>query len=252
MRVISPSQIAVQAANMTTRGLAKAQTHGRCAMCGTQHQAGADVVPFLPPETFMDYAAMRAPESKEMCVYCDAVWCRDFAQTYLKTIVCDEGVFPAASNDHLAYWLLNPPKGAWLFLQGDQKIQHVVFRAPVNHSQEVYQVRMGDAVLTVRREMLIAGAEAARELSDVATQLRRQTNKKAPALKSPFHSLSRDCDSQTQGQLRIELIKEAQTNQRVASLANTISKLTAGELWGLTSVLYAANPTKPEPKISKE
>jgi hypothetical protein len=41
---------------------------------------------------------------------------------------------------------------------------------------------------------------------------------------------------------------EAKSNHQVAQWIKTIQQLTAGELWGLTAVLYAKNEiTSPEP-----
>lgn len=207
------------------------------------------VVPFTPAPSFTDYPALLHPESSDICRWCDAVWNRDFTQSYLKTVITDEGIYPAASNDHLAYWLTNPPAGSWLFLQGDQKVQHLVWRTPVNTSQEVFQVRFGELIFTIRREHLMAGAKAASELAQVATALRGAT--RGAAFKSPFISLSRDVDSLRQGQLRAELLVAAQTDPRVRELCATISSLTAGELWGLTAVLYAANPNKPQLAVKR-
>lgn len=247
---MSPSELVCKAAKLTPKGLARAPVGGRCAMCGASHVAGEEIVPFEPLATFTDWQALRAPQSRVICRWCHGVWTRDFTQTHLKSIVCADGVFPAASNDHLAYWLLNPPDGPWVFLQGDQKVQHVVWRAPVNLSREVYQIRAGESILTVRRESLQAGAMAAKELADKATELRGA--KRGAPYKSPFVSLSRDRDSPSQGALRPELLRHASSDPLTAKNIATIHSLTAGELWALTSVLYAINPNRPEPKFNQE
>jgi CRISPR type IV-associated protein Csf1 len=248
---ISPSQIAAKAARLAPSGMFRAPAPGLCAMCGTHYEHGESVSPAVLPETFTDYSALRNQGGDHICGWCTAVMNRDFSQTHLKSVICAEGVFSAASNDHIAYWLMNPPAGAWLFVQGDQKVQHIIFRTPVNHSQDVFQVRLGETVVTIRRAMLAQGKEAANALAAVANDIRFRDGKRGAALKSPFVSLSRDFDALSQGVLRRELLVEAQEKPEVKRLVNIIQKLTAGELWGLTAVLYATNPHRPEPKTSE-
>lgn len=247
--MIYPSQFACEAAGQPASVGTPAHAGGACAFCARPHQVGEPVVDFQPGNTFTDWAALKAPGSRYLCVWCDAVRSRDFTQTYLKTVITREGVFPAASNDHLAYWHLNPPEGPWLFLQGDQKIQHVVWRAVVNTSTDVYLVRAGDTCLTIRRGHVELGAHAAKALAATATEL-RQAKRGAP-LKSPFVSLSRDMDSPSQGFLRRELIEHGRTHAQTAQQIKVINSLTAGELWALTSVLYAKSPSKPQTILTR-
>ncbi|MCM3609532.1 hypothetical protein M4D49_29080 [Cupriavidus pauculus] len=244
------SELACRAIGREPKGTFIAQEAGACAMCGRRHETGESVVPFQPQASFTDWTALRAPASQFICKWCDAVWDRDFTQTYLKTIVCEAGVFPAASNDHLAYWIMNPPEGRWLFLQGDQKIQHVVWRAPVNRSREVFQVRAGESVLTIRSRQLHAGLAAVKGLAAKATELRGV--KRGAPFKSPFISLSRDLDSPSQGVLRRELYAHAAEDPLTAQNIAIVGALTGGELWALTSILYAKNPHRPEPLSIKE
>lgn len=246
-KAISPSQVAVMAAGLAPSGLIPAPSADRCVMCGIHHAAGESVVPFVPTDTFMDYPALRNPTGTHMCRWCDAAWSTAFAQTYLKTVMCAEGVFPAAKNENLAYWLLNPPAGNWLFLQGDQKVQHVVFRAPVNRSTEIFQIQMGEAVVTVRRAMLEKGLAAAKELAQAANDLNAKKGKRGPPLKSPFIDLSRSFTSPSHGAIRQDLLIAAAHDAQVALNLATLSELTPGELWGLTSVLYVQTPVRPAP-----
>lgn len=250
MDVMFPTELACSAIGRepSTRNITA--TDCTCAMCGRPLPTGSAFAPFEPQVSFTDYTALRSPASNVICPWCDETWDRDFTQTWLKTIICREGIFPAASNDHLAYWLLNPPSGDWIFLQGDQKVQHVIWRAPINRSQEIFQVRAGETLLTIRRKHLQRGAEAARDLAAVATDLKEP--KRGAPFKSPFLSLSRDRDSPSQGVLRPELYKHAGTDRRTHQHIDTINALTAGELWALTAVLYAQNPTRPTALNLKE
>ncbi|QMI49807.1 type IV CRISPR-associated protein Csf1 (plasmid) [Burkholderia sp. MBR-1] len=215
-------------------------------MCGYVHAAGDPVSPFAPDSSFTDYGALRAPGSRVMCGWCAATWNLDFTQRYTKAVICSEGVFPAASNEHIAYWLTNPPAGRWLFLQSDQKRQHVVWRAPVNESREVFTVRFGELLLTVRRTHLVEGTVAAKRLAAAATANRKA---KGAALKNPFVRLSRDLADPAHGVLRSDLYEMAEQDPDVKRDIAIIHALTPGELWGLTATLYVADPQRPDRKL---
>lgn len=242
-RFLSPTQIAVRAAGLSMVGQ-PAQQDGVCALCGYVHHVGDIVSPFSAGDSFTDFGALRAKHSKTVCGSCLATWSADFTQRYSKAVICAQGVFPAASNDHIAWWLLNPPSGAWVMVQSDQKRQHVLWRAPVNTSTEVFVVRFGEIQLTIRRKYLQAGADAAERLAAVASE-----GRKGAPLKSPFAALSRDLDIPSHGTLRHGLYAMA-GNPQIKADIDLINGLTPGELWGLTAVLYAQNPTRPNPKLT--
>jgi len=240
---LHPSRLAVQAAGRDHTGVMSAQAPGACAMCGQHHAIGDPVTPFVPTDSFTDYPALRAKSSRIICGWCAAT-CNDiFTQKVLKTVICRDGIFPAASNVHIAYWLLNPPDGPWMWVQGDQKKQHIIWRTPVNTSRDVYQVRNGEQVLTVRRQRLLPAVEAARRLARAAS-----AGRKGAALKSPFVRLSRDLDDPAHGCIRADLHAKALTDDAVATDVRQIQSLTAGELWALTALLYAEpEATRPQP-----
>ncbi|WP_420213418.1 type IV CRISPR-associated protein Csf1 (plasmid) [Burkholderia aenigmatica] len=244
--MISPSRLAATAAGLGPIESAAARTPGCCAMCGHGHAIGDPVAPFEPDASFTDYGALRAPASRVICGWCAVTWSADFTQRYTKSVICSEGVFPAASNEHIAYWLLNPPAGQWIFMQSDQKRQHLVWRMPVNTSREVFTVRYGELLLTVRRSYLEEGTAAAKRLAAAAT-----TNRKVrgAALKSPFVRLSRDLSDPAHGAIRADLYELAESDSEVKKDIAFIHSLTAGEIWGLTATLYVSDPQRPERKL---
>jgi len=239
---ISPSRLFIEAAGLKPAGSLGASGAGVCAMCGSAHKAGDIVAKFKPDDGFTDYVALRGKGSNLICGYCDAAWCKNVLMNYAKCVVCTEGVFPAASNPHLAWWLLNPPKGPWTFFQSNQKQQHLVWRAPVNYSDELFFVRYGELVLSVRPAMLAKGKEAAARLAAVASE-----NRKGQAIKSPFARLDRELAQMSHGVIRGDLTQIALERVDVANDIAVINSLTAGEMWGLTAVMYCT-PEKPAVK----
>ena len=234
MKTLSPSQIALEASGRKPVGVCKVKCDGSCAFCGHAYLAGELVMPFAPISSFTDYGSMKSPGSKFLCGWCAGGWHVDFTQKALKTVMCADGVFPAASNADIAYWLTNPPKGHWIWVMGDQKRQHIVWRATVNTSQEIFQIRQGENNMTVRRAYLFAAVDAAKNLADVASK-----GHKGSALKSPFMRLSRDLDEPLHGMIREDLHRLAQTDVQVRSDVRVLQSCTPGELWALTALLYA-------------
>jgi CRISPR type IV-associated protein Csf1 len=238
----SPSKIAVMAAGRQPLSAIKAKEAGVCAMCGYPHSPGDPIAPFAPTDSFTDYPALKRPQSPVICGWCAATWNADYTQTALKTVMCSEGVFAAASNADIAYWLHNPPKGDWIWVMGDQKRQHIVWRATVNTSKEMFQVRQGENNMTIRRARVFEAVKSARRLAAAASK-----GRKGAPLKSPFVRLSRDLDEPMHGAIRNDLQALAKTSLEVKSDIRLIQSCTPGELWALTAALYAEpNPERPK------
>ncbi|MGF6440143.1 type IV CRISPR-associated protein Csf1 [Paraburkholderia youngii] len=244
MSLISPSRLTIEAAGLSPVSTHKAAHAGICAMCGYPYQAGDPVLAFRPESSFTDYGALRGQGNKAIDGWCAATWTREFTQTHGKAVVSRQGVFKAASNNDIAWWLLNPPEGPWLFVQMDQQVQHLFWRAPVNYSRDVFFIQYGEARLTVRRENLARGADAARRLAIVASE-----GRKGAALKHPFVRLARELDEPLHGLLRPNLYKIANDRVEVGADIDIVAGLTSGELWGLTAVLYATESAVPERKL---
>lgn len=205
------------------------------------------VVPFSPGSSFTDYASLRKPYSGVICGWCAATWNEDFTQKAIRTVMCEEGVFPAASSADIAFWLANPPAGKWIWIMGDQKRQHLVWRTTVNTSQEIFQVRYGENLLTIRRQMITQAIEAARRLAAAAS-----VGRKGAPLKSPFVRISRDMDDCAHGRIRWDLDAIAANDEQVSKDIRLIRSCTPGELWGLTAALYAEpSSQRPQPYFSK-
>lgn len=235
MTTLSPSRVALQAAGREPVGAFKSKCDGECAFCGHSYSTGDLVMPFAPESSFTDYGSMKRPGSKYLCGWCAGAWNVDFTQKALKTVMCSEGVFPAASNADISYWLTNPPKGNWIWVKGDQKRQHIVWRTTVNTSREIFQIRQGENNMTIRREHLFSAVDSARSLAVIAS-----TGRKGAALKSPFMRLSRDLDEPVHGMIRDDLHRLAQTDVQVKYDVRILQSCTPGELWALTALLYAA------------
>lgn len=241
--MISPSEIVLRALNRPPLSPMQADAPGRCAMCGVAHQQGDPIAPFSPDESFTDWAELGSPQSRVICGWCAGVWQRPFMDTYSKSIASSEGFFPCASNDHIAYWLLNPPEPPFVMYLSDQRIQHIVWKASPNYSKKLFTVRFGNRMLVVRPDKLKA---AKASIEEIVIQVNLQSVKK---IKTPFSSLARGLDDVSHGQIRATTYAEILKNPKLIEELNNLHQLTPGEVWGLTAVCYAKNPHKPDPTL---
>lgn len=246
---LSPSQIAVKAAGLAPEG----KPHGSdfiCTACACHFDAAMPATKLVLPDSFTDYSAFLYPQGEHLCGWCATVMGKDagFTQRFLNTVITTDGVFGAFSKGELAYWLLNPPVGEWLFLRGDQKVQHLVFRAPVNQSQQVYRLAFGDLRLTVRKRHLEVGLQAAKDLTAISNDMESASvkRKSKPKFSTPFAVIDWKFATQSNGMLRRELLLQAAQDPRTAELVTIIQALSVGELWAVSVCLNAelAPPTR--------
>jgi CRISPR type IV-associated protein Csf1 len=154
--------------------------------------------------------------------------------------MCKQGVFKSAANTDIAYWITNPPEGHWIWIMGMQQRQHMVWKATVNTSQDVFQVLYDETPMTIRRKKVFDAVDASRRLAAAASVGRRG----AP-LKIPFNRLSRDLDDASHGSIRRDLHNMAVTDPEIRADIKVIQSCTPGEIWALTALMYAQPEDKP-------
>lgn len=239
--LISPSKLTVMAAGIAPVGSRKAQEDERCAMCGTSILAGDLIDDFSPGDSFTDHPALAAKCSRVICADCKAVWRKEFMQKYSKSVICKDGVFPFAKMENQAYWLLEPPETPFVIIVSDQQQQHLIWRAPVNYSRDLYQIRFGSTILTIRRPILLESVKAARSLVDAMN-----AGGKKPAIKNPFERLDWAIEDLRHGRLRQDVLALPDAEKEIALLRS----LTPGEMWGLCVLLAGKGPVRPDPSIT--
>lgn len=249
MMMISPSRLAIAAAGFRPIGM-PAVTEGRCKMCGFEHNQGDPVVDAALPDSFTSWGELSAPGSPVVCGSCAAVSQDPWMQAWMNACITQAGVYKFASNADIAYWLLNPPDGPFVMTRGDQQKQHLVWRTPVNYNREVYQVRIGEKLVTIRRAHLIKARDAALALSDLMNAQPQASIKRgrkaASSFTNPFVAVAREMDSLAAGVLKHEVAALAANDPAAAEHVAVLRQCTPGEIWGLTAVLYSEpslNPT---------
>lgn len=246
--LISPSRLAIEAAGMHPKG-SPASEPGCCSLCGHAYAVGDLVASAAMPDTFTNWGEIASPGSPFKCGYCATVVNDPWTQAWMNAVICREGVFKFASNADIAAWLLNPPEGPFVMTKGDQQRQHLVWRTPVNYNREIFRLRIGEKLVTIRRQHLQEARDAAIKLSDLM-KLERESDAKRgrkPAREfiNPFIAVAREMDSLQAGQIRQEALALAVSNPEADNCLKTLLRCTPGEIWGLTAVLYAEPSSEP-------
>ncbi len=240
-----PTELLAKKALLEPLANTEAPADGFCAFCGKPHLKGTAVVSFSPEPTFNDNFNLKSRTSDYLCGSCAATSLKVFQTKYGKALVCEDGIFPCAKNDDIAYWLLNPPAGPWYMHLGTKSRQHITWKTPVNLSQDVFFVQLNSLVLTMRRAALVAQKDAALRLVACVNQARGLKSKSA-ALRTPYVNPCRELDDPIFGVLRREVLELAVLNPSMQADVQILQAALPGEVWALSATLYATeNSVKP-------
>ncbi len=251
--IISPSLLAIKALGIEPEGTEVAKDDCECAVCGTAIRSGEVVDNLRLPESFTNRAALANPSGRFRCGACTAVMTRKEFQMGLSTAIFGaDGYFPIMKKESRAWAFMNPPQPPFSICIQNAQQQHVVWRAPVTLSRDLLLVRVGEQVVRIRREKLMAARLVAISLNE-KRQAPEQTNSAGSkrqrgrpetlSLESPFIS---DWKLQSAEGGRIKWwVEKLSTNGLVdQSDLDLLFSLNGGEVWALSAVL--ADPVQPE------
>jgi CRISPR type IV-associated protein Csf1 len=126
------------------------------------------------------------------------------------------------------------------------KNQHMVWRSPVNYSQELFYVKVGLRNLKIRREVLLRAIEAGDKVGKIFALGEKVNGRSNPLVDSGMDA--RSLQSYGLGKLRIDPNRKNDKHDPIyeEKLAATSSErafletgLTLGELWALPFFLSA-------------
>jgi CRISPR type IV-associated protein Csf1 len=248
---LTSSRLAAVAAGHIPVTTETAMDDGHCTMCAGAIRRGERYMPASFGRSFTDRAYLAAPSSLMLCGHCAAIRDKLFLQTLSSSVVTRDAFYRFASNNDRAWFFLNPPEPPFIAYTTNAQMQHLIWRTPVSWSRDVFHVRYGHNLLTIRHARLLRGLKAARRL---VTALNADTTsgkkrKSSYTLRSPFSALDRELSTLEHGYLRQQLRQMAATNQDIQLDVALVESLNAGELWALTALLYVESPTQPVPII---
>jgi hypothetical protein len=199
-----------------------------CAMEGRPLQSGERIAPFKPGANFMDDAAL-ADRSPVVSGWVAPLLGRNTMSKVQRAVITEEGIFPTSKKIHRAFFLMNPPEPPFAWVISDATMQHLIWKAPLNLSNQQFRIQLGNRVLLIRRRCLDEAVERGRQ-SEIRPWLDTDW-----AIKSPnFGRINPKLD---------------------ADFARFLTTLTTGETWAAGIILSATRegvkelPVKPDPII---
>lgn len=258
--ILSPSLIAIRALGLEPSGtmICEAEAGERCAVCGDTLRKGEPIDTLDLPPSFTNHSSLAIPGGHYRCGACTTVMTNGANfQMGLSTCIASasEGYFPIMKKEHRAWAFLTPPEPPFIITIQNAQQQHTVWRAPVSTSRDILMVRLGEQVLRLRRQKLVAAREAAIRL-DAAINAAREDKpgrgrpaRSPESIESPFFSDWKGQDAQG-GQLKKAAADQIASGAISDSDIAALTTLNSGEIWALTAVLHLS-PVRPEPAALK-
>lgn len=232
---LSPSRIAIEALQIPIDGI-HAKEDGACAYCGTVINAGDLCVKTDISKGFLDGRSMARGSSKVTCPHCAQTLKSTFLMSHGHGMFSAEGKQPFQKWKDVAHALNNPPKPPFIAVYATAKQQHIVWRAPINLSRDVFYVRVGLRNLRIRRVMLEAIKEACRVLGQVLID-HGKINAHEKTLPHPFISLSPDLKEVATGMIQPSLFHDDVWHESLKPHLDVIQSMTLGEIWAMRFIL---------------
>ena len=252
--MISPSKIALHAAGFPQVIEYKLEEEAPCVMCGVSMQAGDSAAAWNPKDSFTNYTQLQAPHSSHVCPDCAGAWRSEFTQGWATGALFNaDGVHKANSVETMAHVLLNPIKTPLLWVKGDQKQQHLVWRTPVTTDANLMRVRLGEKVVAIRRLTVLHALTLVREaevaLKNLPKELRLAKRANPGNEAGIFKYLDWGIDNVDHSILS-DGFKSLTTGNEHAeqfyALERLLQSLNFGEVWALMILLKSKNPIAPE------
>lgn len=220
-----------------------AEKQSRCCMCGRPINVGDLKVPFLAQSTFMDGRSL-TDSSRDSCGYCAVHRNKPTMMALQKFCATESRAWKLYSGANRAWMLHHLPDEPFVLAFSDSKLQHLVWRTPVNLGTEFFRVRYGNRVFGIRRAAIFKAFELCQQLTGALSGA-STSKKKVSAAKHPFVTVDGALDHVSFGVIRRDFLTHE--NETVRSLTTEILnlELDIGEIW-LTGILCNYSPEEPE------
>lgn len=254
--MISPSEIALHAAGFDPISEYELEAAANCVMCGIAMHEGDLAAEWNPKDSFTNWPHLQAPNSKHLCPHCAGAWRKEFTQGWITGAIFNmDGVHRPNSTETLAHALLYPPAPPFVWIRGDQNQQHLVWRTPVTTDVGLLRIRLGEQVVSIRRDLVLSTLKCLRDAEVVLSELpkeKRPAKKANPGNEAGFFKyLDWGIDNVDHGLLSDGLIALAygtpsDSAYTFDALKKMLTALNFGEVWALMILLKSKSPCKPE------
>lgn len=236
---ITSSVVVVQALGLEPEGVATGAS-GICAMCGLQVKLDTLRTPARFSQSFTDDLSLAARGSPCICGYCARLTTADALRASGYGVFSKTGVGAFRKWKDVAQALMEPPEPPFVMTYATANNQHMGWRSPVNHSREMFMVRVGLRDLRIRRSVLIQAVKACELLGSLPGVKSKNTTAVRKTLANPFVSMSPDLKDPAHGRLHPGLhsddAKAAWTPEHTQAM-DLVLGLTLGESWALRFIL---------------
>ena len=236
---LTSSVVVIEALGMKPEG-APATEEAVCAMCGLHINPGDLQAPTPFGQNFTDDLSLAARGSPCVCGYCARLSSVDALRGSGFGVFSRTGVQPFRKWQEVASALMEPPAPPFVMTYATANSQHMGWRAPVNHSRDMFMVRVGLRDLRIRREILSKAVKACEMLGSLPGVKSKTASTARKTLDNPFVAMSPDLKEPSHGRLHpglnSEAAKAAWTPAHSEAL-ELVRNLTLGESWALRFIL---------------
>ena len=134
-----------------------------CSHCGKPVRHGDPYSPATCSSMFSDTRDLAA-FTGIVCAGCSAARSKLVMNFASYVVFTRSAAYPIAKDAHKAWLLLDPPEPPFLAVHTTATMQHLLWRTPVTLSRDLLYLRMGAALLTIRRQRLIAALSIAADV----------------------------------------------------------------------------------------
>ena len=220
-----------------------------CALSGVEVPAGTEnLVPWKPKDSFRDQFFMADRRSRYVTQETSAILTRPFMQRYANSVISTDGWFKFASTNDVAWHLLNPPTPPFVMIFGVTQMQHLLWRAPLSLSRELFFVRLGPRLIRVRHSRVLAALNLAEACLNPVNVFAAEQGKSP--IRAPFMPIIRELNTDTIGEVNPRVIEAAAANVPEAwPFIEHFKSLSVGDLWALGRIWAGRSIelTQPEP-----
>lgn len=237
---ISSSKVVAGALGLKPDGI-PAQKDGHCAFCGHEIKAGDPYVPFTVGGAFMDDLTLAARGSDMTCGYCPHVLSAEGLRTTGYGVFSATGASPFRKWGDIAESLKNPPEPPFVMVYATANNQHMAWRAPVNHSRDLFYVRVGLRDLKIHRQKVL---DAVAVCNRVGLKMGRTSDPSRKTLINPYRTLSSDLKDPNHADLSAAINQPSRPgfahlkdDREYQDDLKFLMGLTLGETWALRFIL---------------
>lgn len=242
IKAFSPSELAVQALQLSIPELPVSATDCKCGLCGACLIEGSTpCTPYRPPLDFSS-EQLHPRRAGLVCAHCAALLAYpDSLTKYSRAVFTPEGAYRLTTAQDVAWLLLQAPTPL-LAVFNTRKSAHMIWHTPVTYDRRLIGITWGKVTGTIRTQCVQAAYEG---LKVLATHYNAHSKANIPW---PVDGLSLRDENLHMAQLlpSHDLMLRQCDKPHITEALEAFDKLTQCERWALSAILLTS-PTPSTP-----